>query len=116
LGDLVGDGDAPVSHVLKTLEIIHLLLDLLGLCGRDALAGLLAFMKVLKDEVRALGTICSGLFFGVKLPAQGAAAEAVDGLKLGQERLALGGQLLDFVWHGDVVSIQIQQCKQKRAL
>jgi len=62
-------------------------------------------MKVLRDEVRALGTIFSGPFLGIKLPAQGATAEAVDGLKFGQERLALGGQLLDFVWHGYVVSI-----------
>jgi hypothetical protein len=64
---------------LEAAVIIHLLLDLWGLFGRDALAELLPVEKALEHEVRAAPARLTGR--GLKeLLAQGAAAKAVNGL------------------------------------
>ena len=113
MGHLIGDAHALVGQLLEAFEIADVLLDLGGLAGRHTPAELFALVKPLEDEIGALGAGHPVPLFGVNLAAEAAAAEAVDGLKLGQKRSALGGEMIHWIWHGVVVSIRIQQCKQK---
>jgi hypothetical protein len=105
LSQFIGGTHALVGQLLETLEVVDLLLNPMGLRGGHALAELLAFVKALQNEVGALSAVLAGLVFGIDLPAQAAAAQALDGLKLGQKGLALGGQLFDLIWHGYIVSV-----------
>jgi hypothetical protein len=69
---------------LETTVIVDVLLDLGGLIRGDALGKLLTAEKTLEDIVgAAAGGVATGRF--EKLPAQGPAAEAVDGLHLLEE-------------------------------
>jgi hypothetical protein len=69
---------------LEAAVIVDVLLDLGGLLRRDALGKLLAAEETLEDIVgAAAGGGAAGRF--EKLPAQGPAAEAVDGLHLLEE-------------------------------
>jgi len=113
LGHLIGDGNALVGQLLESFEVADVLLDLGGLAGGHTPAELFAFVKPLEDEIGALSEGLAIPPFGVNLAAEAAPAEAVDALKLGQKRSALGGELINRIWHGVVVSIWIQQCKQK---
>jgi len=113
LGHLIGDGNALVGQLLESFEVADVLLDLGGLAGGDTPAELFAFVKPLKEEIGALGMGLPVPLLGVGLATEAAAAEAVDRLKLGQKRSALGDELIHWIGHGVVVSIWIQQRKQK---
>lgn len=97
---MIGDGNALIGQILKAFKVLDLLPDLAGLCSGHTLAELFTFVKPLQDKVGALSAGHSGPLLGVNLAAEAATAEAVDGLKLGQKRVALGSQLIDFIRHG----------------
>jgi len=105
LGHLIGDGHALVGQLLESFEVADVLLDLGGLAGGHTPAELFALVKPLEDEIGALSEGLTIALFGVNLAAEAAPAEAVDGLKLGQKRSALGGELINGIWHGLVVSL-----------
>jgi hypothetical protein len=85
---LVGDGDILLRQLLEAAVVIHVLLDLGGLVLGDALGELLPTDGALEEEVGAAagGARAGG---GEELAAQGAAAQAVDGLHLVEEGLLL---------------------------
>jgi len=102
---LIGDAHALVGQFLETLEVADVLLDLGGLAGGHTPAELFALVKPLEDEIGALSKGPTIALLGVNLAAEATAAEAVDGLKLGQKCSALGGELINGIWHGVVVSL-----------
>jgi hypothetical protein len=83
---------------LEAAVIIHLLLDLRGLFGRDALAEFLPVEKALEDEVRAAPARLPGRGFK-ELLAQGAAAEVVNGLQVLQEDGSFLAEGIEKFWH-----------------
>jgi len=85
-------------------EIVHVLLHLGGLVLRDALGALLAAEETLEDIVRALRRRTRRVGFE-KLFAQGAAAEAVDGLHLLQQGLSLIEERVEIEFHSGIVSV-----------
>jgi hypothetical protein len=98
---------------LKAAVIVHLLLDLGGLLGRDAFTELFALKETLQDKVRAaaLGLAWSGL---EELFAQGPAAEVINGLHILKQGTSFEPERIEMVRHAPVVSIQIQQATPKR--
>jgi hypothetical protein len=104
LRDLVSQADALIGQVLETFEIIDVLLHLIGLLSRNAPAELFASIKALQNVIRALGESQSGQFPGVNLSAQAAPAQPVNGFEFCQEGVAIGGKLVNFVWHDHIVS------------
>ena len=81
--------------MLEAPVVGHVLFDLLGLAGRDALGELLAVEVALEDIVGAapVGGVAVGR--AQELPAQGAEAQPVDGLHLLEEEVALLTQRVD---------------------
>jgi hydrogenase maturation protease len=90
-GDLIGPSDVILGQALKSLIILNLLLDLRSLIGGNAVGELFAPEETLEHVVRTPFGL--GLPFGSreKLFAEGAAAQAIDGLHLLQH----GGASLD---------------------
>lgn len=78
--------------------MIHLLLDLWGLFGGDALAEFFPVEKALEDEIRAAATRLPGRGFK-ELLAQGAAAKAVNGLQVLQEDGSFLAEGIEKLWH-----------------
>ena len=93
-GDLVAQGDVGFGQGLKAAIIVHVGLHLGGLLLGDALGELLAVEEALEDVIgAALGSrVGTG---GEELLAQGTAPEAVDGLHLLEEVLALLKELVE---------------------
>jgi hypothetical protein len=102
---LIGNADAFISQSLKLFKVLNLVLDRFGGFRRDALAKLFALVKALEDKIRPLGDSFADLSFAEHLPAQGAPAEPIDGLKLRENGVALSGELSKVVSHGHIVSI-----------
>jgi hypothetical protein len=96
---LVGDRDVLLGQLLEAAVVVHVLLDLRGLVLRDALAEFLAAAVALEEVI---GAAAGGAGFGggEELAAQGAAAEAVDGLHLGEEGLLLLAEGVEVGVHG----------------
>jgi hypothetical protein len=84
---------------LETPIIIHLLLDLGGLFGRNALVELFTVEEALEDKVRAaLSRVARGGF--EELLTEGTATEAVDRLHLLKEELPFLEERIELIWHG----------------
>jgi hypothetical protein len=97
-GKLVGDGDVILGQGLKAAVVVHVLLDLGGLVLRNTLGELLAAEETLQDVVGpAAGGAGAGA--GEELTAQGAAAEAVDGLHFLEEELLLLAEGVNVGFH-----------------
>jgi len=84
---LVGDGDELLGQFLEASVIGHQGFDLRGLVGGDAFGELLSLDVALEDVIGALGVFGAGGALFEELAAQGASAEAVDGLDLLEDLL-----------------------------
>jgi hypothetical protein len=83
---------------LKAAVLVHVLLNLRSLVWRNALGELLAAEEALEDVVGATAS-GAGAGGGEELAAQGAAAEAVDGLHFLEEGLLLLAQGVEVGFH-----------------
>jgi hypothetical protein len=98
LSDLVAQGDVPFGQGLKAAVIIHVLPDLADLVLGNALGDLFALEEALQDKIRA--EFGGGLGFGAEeLLAEATAAEAVDGLHVSEDSLALLKELIEMGFH-----------------
>jgi hypothetical protein len=98
LSDLVAQGDVPFGQGLKAAVIIHVLPDLADLVLGNALGDLFALEEALQDKIRA--EFGGGLGFGAEeLLAEATAAEAVDGLHVSEDSLALLKELIEIGFH-----------------
>ena len=86
-GDLVTHGDVFFGQGLEPTVIVHVLLDLRRLILGDAFREFFAAKEALEDVIGATtnGVAAAGF---EELPAQGTAAEAVNGLHLLEEGLS----------------------------
>ena len=103
-GDLVAQGDVLFGQGLKAAVIVDVGLDLGGLLLGNALGELFAVEEALEDIIgAALGSgVGAG---GEELLAQGTAPEAVNGLHLLEEVLALLEERIEIKFHGANVPI-----------
>jgi hypothetical protein len=104
-GDLVAQGDIFFGQRLEAPVIFHVLFHLGGLLWGDALGELLAVKEALQDVIRTLPGGRSGGLSLEELFAQGAAAEAVDGVHLRQESLPFSKKVIQIRFHGHIVSL-----------
>jgi hypothetical protein len=109
---LVGDGDVFFGQGLEAAVVFDVLLDLGGLVLRDALGEFLAAEKALEDVVGAAAG-GAGLGGGEELAAQGAAAEAVDGLHLLEQGLLMLAEGIEIGFHGTLYLCRYTICKKK---
>jgi hypothetical protein len=102
LSDLVAQGDVPFGQGLKAAVIIHVLPDLADLVLGNALGDLFALEEALQDKIRA--EFGGGLGFGAEeLLAEATAAEAVDGLHVSEDSLALLKELIEIGFSFDLI-------------
>jgi hypothetical protein len=88
-GELVGQAHELFGQCLEAPVVGHVLLHLLGLVSGDALGELLAVEVALEDVIGAALAGGEALGRAEELPAQRAAAEAVDGLHLLEDEVPL---------------------------
>jgi hypothetical protein len=112
-GELIAQGDKLFGQRLEGPVIIDIFLDLGGLVRRNALGELLSVKEPLKDIIGATGNGRTGSARLEKLRAQGAAAEAVDGLHLQENGLPFLVKIIQSRFHGYNVSIEIQPATTK---
>ena len=98
---------------LEAPVIFHLLFHLGGLVRRNALRKFFAVEEALEDVIRALPGARIGWAGFKELLAQGAAAEAVNGLHLQQDGLPLLEKIIKIQFDGAIVSIQTQYATSK---
>jgi hypothetical protein len=113
LSNLVGEADKFIGQLLEALIIADLLLDLRGLLGRDALGAFFALEEALQHKIGAVLDGAALLALFEELPAQGAAAQVVDGAHLLEDSVAFLSELLGRTIHGLIVYIQIQLTSTK---
>jgi len=106
-GDFIAQSDVLLGQTLETAVIIHLLLNLGSLFGRDAVVELFPMEKALENEVRApLGGLAR---WGLeKLLAQTTATEVVDGLHIKEDEISFFAQGLNLSRHEQSVYTDIQ--------
>jgi hypothetical protein len=80
--DLVGDGNELLGQLFKAFVVGHQGLELRSLLSGNAFGELLTADIALEDIIRSLPGFGAGLSLLEELAAQGASAEAVDGLDL----------------------------------
>lgn len=107
-GELIAQGDELFGQRLESPVIIDIFLDLGGLIRRNALGELLSVKEALEDIIGATGGGRARSARSEKLRAQGAAAEAVDGLHLQENGLPFLEKSIQLRFHGHNVSIAIQ--------
>ena len=83
---------------MEAAVIIDLLLDLRGLVSRNAFIELLALKVALEDKIRAAPSGLAGRSFK-ELFAQGAAAQAVNGLQILKQRTSFEVERIEMIWH-----------------
>ena len=93
----------------------RLQLDLLGLVGGDTLGTLGAIQIALQDKIRALPGTFTGSLLDEELLAQGAATEAVDGLHIVEDLIALLAQLGKVCFHAAILYLYRYNIKAKSA-
>jgi hypothetical protein len=104
-GDLIAQGDILFGQRLQAPVIFHVLFYLDGLLRRDALGEFFAVKEALQHKIGAASGGRSGRAGVKKLFAQGAAAEAVDGLHLQQEGLPFLEEVVAIQFHAFIVSV-----------
>ena len=102
---MIAQGDKIFRQSLETAVIFHILLNLEGLVGPNALGELFAMKETLKDVIGAAGSGQTGRARLEELLAQGAAAEAVNGLHLCEKGLPFLNEVIKIWFHGQNVSI-----------
>jgi hypothetical protein len=112
-GDLIAHGDIFFGQGLEAPVIVHVLFHLGGLVLRNALGELFAVKEALEDVIGSPPSDRSGRRGFKELFAQGAAAEAVNGLHVQEDGLPLLQKVIKIKFHGDNVSIQIQNARTK---
>jgi hypothetical protein len=110
-GDLIAQSDECFGQRLKAAVIVHLQLDFRGLVGGHPLGKFLALEKALQDVIGAEPDIRAGRF--EKLLAQSATPKLVDGFHLQENGLALLKEIINWGFHGHIVSYQIQYASTK---
>jgi hypothetical protein len=104
-GDLIAHGDIFFGQALEAPIIIHILLHLGGLVLRNALGELSAVKEALEDIIGAPPGAWRRRPGFKELLAQGATAEAVNGLHLQQKRLPLLEEVIQIKFHAYIVSV-----------
>ena len=104
-GDLVAHGDIVFGQPLEAPVIIHILFDLDGLVLGDALRELLAVEEPLEDKIGAAAGGGAEPLRLEELLAQGAAAEAVNGLQLFDQGLPFLEERIEVRFHDHNVSV-----------